>query len=140
MNVSDPTTPLIEGAKKRLALHGPDRVLVDNLGTAVGAFRAKTEFNIEAEVVLIRADGWMLGAPWKLRDYAHSIWKSEWAAEIPITPRPPKPEPKPALPGKPFPPKPKAAEAKAEAKPAVPRPDAGLLPPTPDAKNPAPGS
>jgi len=95
-------SPLIDGAKKRLALHGPDRVLVDNRGTAVSAFRAKTEFNTEADVVLIRGDGWMLGVPWKHYDYGKSIWKGEWAAEIELNPRV-KPTPPPAkVPGKPF--------------------------------------
>jgi hypothetical protein len=73
---------LTAGAKKRLALHGPDRVIVDINGTAVSQFRAKTEFSTEADVILIRADGWMLGAPWKLLNYARSIWKDQWVEEI----------------------------------------------------------
>ena len=91
------SNPLIEGAKKRIAAHGPDRVLVDSRGTAVSAFRAKTEFGTEADVIFIRWDAWTLGAPWKLVTYARSIWKNEWAEEIIINPKPPAP-PKPDVP------------------------------------------
>ena len=130
---------LIDGAKKRLAQHGPDRVIIDGKGMAVSPFRAKTEFSVEADVVFIRADGWMLGAPWKLANYARSIWKGQWAEEVIINPdtRPKKadksdpkdaqklsPPPAPVSakgpPGKPFPTKastPKPAPAAPETKP-----------------------
>ena len=149
-----PMSALTDGAKKRLALHGPDRVLVNLDGTAVSQFRAKTEFGVEADVILIRADGWMLGAPWKLIRYARSIWKNEWAEEIiinpdtrpkkadvttaPTTPEaiapvPPKPGPEPAPvapPGAPV------VTPGPSPKPAQPAKDAGS--PVPDVAPPKP--
>ncbi len=77
---------LIEGAKKRLAQSGPDRVVVDINGQALSQFRAKQEFGVDADVVFIRADGWMLGAPWKLVNYARSIWKDQWVEEVIMNP------------------------------------------------------
>ncbi len=112
---------LTAGAKKRLALHGPDRVIVDINGTAVSQFRAKTEFSTEADVILIRADGWMLGAPWKLLNYARSIWKDQWVEEIIINPdtRPKKKAPDAnATPG----PQPPAQPAPAVGEAAIPSP------------------
>lgn len=57
----------------------PARVVVDDRGTAFPGRRAHWEFNIEADVVFLRRDGWSLGAPKELERIAYEMWKDEWA-------------------------------------------------------------
>lgn len=59
----------------------PYRILVDKEGHAVPWERAFREHKIgmnQISVILVRADGWSLGAPEGLEEAAFELWKDEW--------------------------------------------------------------
>ena len=64
----------------RLQRRGPDRVLLDEEGTATSARRAREEHNTSPEVVFVRNDGWCLGAPAHLENAARATWEGRWVA------------------------------------------------------------
>jgi hypothetical protein len=60
---------------------GPKRILIDSDGTAISFERAEAEHDITYEkvaVILVRADGWSLGAPDDLAQDAYRLWEGEW--------------------------------------------------------------
>lgn len=58
----------------------PDRVVVDEYGTAVSPENAKKRYGIDWRVIFIRNDGWSLGAPLFLERVAYEMWKDQWVA------------------------------------------------------------
>ncbi len=59
----------------------PERILIDKEGHAVPWERAFREHDIgmtQITVILVRADGWSLGAPEGLEEAAFELWKDEW--------------------------------------------------------------
>ena len=68
----------LEGAVKRLHIHGPDRVVINDEGEAVSMKRLPE--GISWDVIFIRSDGWTLGAPSHLIDVAEAIWQDLWIA------------------------------------------------------------
>lgn len=60
---------------------GPTRVLINADGYAVDAKRAM-EKRVQVVVVFIRNDGWTLGAPEVLADYAYILWEQAWVARL----------------------------------------------------------
>lgn len=68
-----PAIDLVRTIRRR----GPDRVVADASGEATSPARAK-ERGIEPDVILLRDDGWSLGAPRGLELIAYSIWKERW--------------------------------------------------------------
>ena len=70
---------------------GPDRVLVDGSGSAVSPTRARAEYGVRPDLILIRADGWSLGAPVHLAKQAEALWPDEWIGFLKRPSRTPKP-------------------------------------------------
>jgi hypothetical protein len=68
----------LEAAVKRLMVHGPDRVVVNVDQEAVSPRRAREEHGINPDVVFIRRDGWMLGAPARFAAAAFGAWSDHW--------------------------------------------------------------
>lgn len=68
-----------DAALKRLAVHGPDRVVVNRHGEGRPP---RLEPDVPIQVILIRRDGWTLGAPWDLAEVAKRLWVGEWAAFV----------------------------------------------------------
>lgn len=60
---------------------GPDRVLVDLNGCALPPSRLPRGWS-GCACVLVRSDGWTLGCPRALYDYAKQLWINEWVAVI----------------------------------------------------------
>ena len=58
--------------------HGPRRVVVDEHCHAVNPYSARREYEISWEIVLIREDGWTLGAPMHLSHLAFALWTNKW--------------------------------------------------------------
>ncbi len=59
----------------------PERIMVSKEGHAVPPDRAFREHEISPaaiSVILVRKDGWTLGAPEGLEDEAFELWKDEW--------------------------------------------------------------
>lgn len=59
----------------------PQRILVDGTGHSVPPDRAFREHEISPgaiSVILVREDGWTLGAPGGLEDEAFDLWKDQW--------------------------------------------------------------
>ncbi len=61
--------------------NGPDRVLVDSEGTALSPVRAM-EQGVMPHIILIRGDGWTLGAPERLAKAAEALWADEWIGYV----------------------------------------------------------
>ena len=55
-----------------------DRVVVDMSGTAVRPDTAFIGYGIITEVMFIRDDGWVLGAPFEYESAAESLWRDHW--------------------------------------------------------------
>jgi len=59
----------------------PDRIVVDKEGHAVPFYRAFSEHSIapgDITVILVRYDGWALGAPEGLEEVAFKLWEESW--------------------------------------------------------------
>ena len=59
--------------------HGPNRVLIDEHGTAVAPLCAR-QMGLgpkKGDVIVIRRDGWTLAAPAHLAESAKDIWSSD---------------------------------------------------------------
>lgn len=67
--------------------NGPDRVIVGRDGDAVPAKRAYEEYGIVPTVILLRYDGWTLGAPEPFVSVATNLWRGDWIgiARAPFT-------------------------------------------------------
>lgn len=65
---------------------GPTRVVVTvengSVAYAVPPEQAKRQWGIEPEVILVRKDGWTLGAMFRDRDPTFKLWEGDWLAEI----------------------------------------------------------
>ena len=57
---------------------GPGRVVVDGNGTGTTQEHARKLYDVTWEIVLIRKDGWTLGAPMHLSDTAYMLWLEQW--------------------------------------------------------------
>jgi len=75
------TNDELQAAAARIIKDGPARVLINADGEAVPPSRAKS-MGIVPDVVLIRKDGWSLGAPPQFASVAVSLWKDEWVGFI----------------------------------------------------------
>lgn len=60
--------------------NGPTRVVINARGMAVDPHRALRDYAIKPDVVLIRNDGWSLGAPHQFREVALRMWADQWVA------------------------------------------------------------
>lgn len=67
----------LDAALKRIATHGPDRVLIGDTGLATRP-RQAVERGVNWEIVFIRDDGWTLAATDEDAGYAYDIWKGYW--------------------------------------------------------------
>ena len=56
----------------------PTRVIVEADGLAVTPRRAAHVFQVTPEIIFIRDDGWMLGAPEEFESIAYKMWKDSW--------------------------------------------------------------
>ena len=72
--------PLVE-AMKALKERGPNRVMIND-DEAVPPMRAREEYGVIPDIVFLRDDGWMLGAPESLEAAAHALWKDKWVGFI----------------------------------------------------------
>ncbi len=57
---------------------GPTRVIVEVDGLAVTHREARDVFQVTPEIIFIRDDGWMLGAPRQFESVAYKMWKDSW--------------------------------------------------------------
>jgi hypothetical protein len=69
---------ILDAAAARLLERGPDRVVVSRDGGACRASRARDAHGITPDIVFVRADGWMLGAPARFESVAARMWAQEW--------------------------------------------------------------
>lgn len=56
----------------------PNRVVVDKDGEAWSPKTAAAVANITPEIIFIRKDGWVLGAPKQFERLAYQMWANEW--------------------------------------------------------------
>lgn len=68
----------MEAARRRVMVHGPDRVVIDPSGEAVPSRIARARHHIVPDVIFIRRDGWTLAAPKRFEHVAFAIWPDEW--------------------------------------------------------------
>ncbi len=59
---------------------GPDRVVINKSGEATTPKHAMKEYSAMPDVVFVRDDDWMLGAPTRFVDVAHAMWADKWVA------------------------------------------------------------
>lgn len=71
----------LEKVRLDILVRGPTRVLIDAY-EAVPPARAKLDHGVEPDVILIRDDGWSLGAPEHLYDAAFRMWQEGWVAVL----------------------------------------------------------
>lgn len=62
--------------------YGPNRVLVGAEGETASYRDAIMTLHIKPVVVLVRDDGWTLGAPADLEDVARKMWETRWVGVI----------------------------------------------------------
>lgn len=67
----------LEAALKRIAVHGPDRVMVDHSGYAVLP-SLTFHHGVSWDMIFIRDDGWSLGTNADNQPYAYRLWKDRW--------------------------------------------------------------
>lgn len=68
----------LEAAVKRIAVHGPDRIVVNDDGYAMPQKAAFERYCTTWSIVFIRDDGWSLGCPHIFEPVAYSQWKDHW--------------------------------------------------------------
>lgn len=71
----------LDQARVDLLRRGPDRVMVDP-DEALPPWRARDEYDTTADIIFIRNDLWMLGAPTHLEHDAYRLWADEWIGFI----------------------------------------------------------
>jgi hypothetical protein len=71
------TNDELQAAAARIVKEGPARVVINADGEAVPPKRAKS-MGIVPHIILIRGDGWSLGAPEHFAAVAKSLWADEW--------------------------------------------------------------
>ena len=71
------TNEELQAAAASILEHGPTRVVINADGEAVPPKRAKS-MGIVPDVILIRDDGWSLGAPPQFAAVAQSLWADKW--------------------------------------------------------------
>ncbi len=54
------------------------RVVVSSNGEAISPFRAKSDHDIQPEIIYVRDDGWALGAPKQFASVAFDLWAGNW--------------------------------------------------------------
>ena len=54
------------------------RVMINAAGEDTTPERARREYHVTPEVMLVRKDGWTLGAPLRLEGVAHRTWVGQW--------------------------------------------------------------
>ena len=62
----------------RNGFKGPTRVIVEASGLAVPPKQARDVFQVSSEIIFIRDDGWMLGAPRESESIAFNMWEGSW--------------------------------------------------------------
>lgn len=67
----------LEAAVKRIAVHGPDRVIMDHSGYAVPPSIAAYR-HVSWDMIFIRDDGWSLATNADNQKYAFRLWKDHW--------------------------------------------------------------
>lgn len=72
----------VQAAIRRIATHGPDRVIINLEGEGISPDRASKQHGITSKIIFIRNDGWSLGAPSQFEHVAYLTWKDEWVAFI----------------------------------------------------------
>jgi hypothetical protein len=75
------TNDELQTAAARIVKEGPTRVVINAEGEAVPPKRAKS-MGIVPDVILIRNDGWSLGAPPQFAAVAESLWADSWVGFI----------------------------------------------------------
>jgi hypothetical protein len=70
----------LEVVVEQIRNNGPTRVVINDRGMATDPRRALRDHNITPDVVLIRQDGWSLGAPHQFRELALQMWADQWVA------------------------------------------------------------
>lgn len=76
--MSEVNAQAIQRAVLSIVTRGPDRVIVSSDGEATSCRRARDEHGVLPDVILIRNDGWSLGAPFGLLAEAHALWLGDW--------------------------------------------------------------
>ena len=61
-----------------LRANGPNSVLINEQGDVVTTIVARKIHDLAPEIILLRDDGWSLGAPMHLSEVALALWKDEW--------------------------------------------------------------
>lgn len=56
----------------------PNRVVINEEGEALSPKRA-LEQGLAPDIIFVRKDGWMLGAPVQFENVAFKLWEKEWA-------------------------------------------------------------
>lgn len=72
----------IQEQTTKVLRRGPDRVVINSDGEAVGSRRAREDHGISPDIIFIRNDGWALGAPRGLEGVAFKMWMREWVAFV----------------------------------------------------------
>jgi hypothetical protein len=72
-------TRTLEMICEYIAAHGPERVLTNAEGSAV-PLRQALENNIKPDVILVRNDGWSIGAKAELERPATNLYLDDWIA------------------------------------------------------------
>lgn len=68
----------IEAAVNRIAVHGPDSVVVGKDGLAVPSTVAKERYGVAWSIVFIRDDGFSLGSWHEDEQFSYGLWKDCW--------------------------------------------------------------
>lgn len=62
------------------------RIMVNEHYDATTPKRARIEYGVRPDILLVRRDGWVLGAPSHLAALARSVWSGDWVEEWERTP------------------------------------------------------
>lgn len=75
-----PSAEELDRLEKQVLLHGPTRVIINAEGEAVPPARARQMGLKQPEIILIRDDGWSIGASLDLWKVAERLWPESWVA------------------------------------------------------------
>lgn len=56
----------------------PNRVVVQEDGLAASPKFALEQYGVRPEIVFVRVDGWVLGAPRRFEHVAFALWENDW--------------------------------------------------------------
>lgn len=63
---------------EKIRLHGPDRVVIDDNGSATNSRRAREVYGIEPSNIFVRNDGWTLACTDDHIRVAYDLWEDQW--------------------------------------------------------------